>query len=76
MIVKFATLCDVTINHIESKLSTEFIQCKKRSEEYTAWPTCRVCSNDVCPEHMRLNTKTDADLDTPETCVCINCVED
>jgi hypothetical protein len=33
--VRFATLCD---------------KCGKRSEEYTAWPTCKDCGDDVCTE--------------------------
>jgi hypothetical protein len=33
-IVRFATLCD---------------KCGRRSEEYTAWPSCRECLEDVCP---------------------------
>ena len=33
MIVRFATLCD---------------KCGQRSDEYTAWPTCRECMEDVC----------------------------
>ena len=32
-IVRFATLCD---------------KCKKRSEEYSSWPTCLECGDDVC----------------------------
>lgn len=33
--IKFATLCD---------------KCEARSEEYTTWPTCRECMDDVCPK--------------------------
>lgn len=36
-IVRFATLCDKA-------------ECGKRSEEYTSWPTCRQCQDDVCKE--------------------------
>jgi hypothetical protein len=31
--VRFATTCD---------------HCGKRSEEYTAWPSCRNCLSDTC----------------------------
>lgn len=31
--VKFATRCD---------------RCGRRSEEYTTWPSCRECQQDVC----------------------------
>lgn len=34
--VKFACKCD---------------QCGKRSEEYTSWPACTDCMDDVCPAH-------------------------
>lgn len=34
MMVRFATTCD---------------RCGTRSEEYTAWPTCRECMDHVCP---------------------------
>ena len=35
MMVRFATLCD---------------KCKRRSEEYTSWPTCAECLDDVCDQ--------------------------
>ena len=31
--VRFATLCD---------------KCKRRSEEYTSWPRCTECGDDIC----------------------------
>ncbi len=34
MMVRFATTCD---------------RCKARSDEYTAWPSCRECGDDICP---------------------------
>lgn len=60
MIVRFASLCD-------------YDGCKKRSEEYTSWPSCQMCMLDCCPEHQHPGSKTDADLDTPETCLCLTC---
>jgi len=33
--VKFASLCDL---------------CLDRSEEYSRWPSCAYCMNDLCPE--------------------------
>ena len=38
MIVKFAALCD-------------YPDCGARSEEYRAWPSCRLCGGDFCPAH-------------------------
>jgi hypothetical protein len=32
-LVKFATLCD---------------KCEKRSPEYSAWPSCRMCMDHIC----------------------------
>lgn len=57
-LVRFATLCD---------------SCGARSEEYTGWPTCTDCGEDTCPSCMEPGSKTDADLDTPETCLCETC---
>ena len=34
-VVRFATVCDC---------------CGARSEEYTSWPTCDLCGEDVCPK--------------------------
>jgi hypothetical protein len=52
--VRFATLCDV---------------CEARSEEYTAFPWCRECGDDVCPEHRVSGTLH------PEknSCYCCGC---
>lgn len=33
--VRFATLCD---------------KCGRRSEEYSAWPSCKDCMEDACPD--------------------------
>jgi hypothetical protein len=44
--VKFAMLCDVD-------------GCKKRSPEYTPWPSCTECGSDVCPEHTAPGSEDD-----------------
>jgi len=54
--VKFATLCD---------------QCGKRSEEYTAWPSCEGCGDEVCDDCGRV-TKT-GDGDRPDKAICKKC---
>jgi hypothetical protein len=59
-IVRFASLCD-------------YAGCGKRAEEYTAWPTCRECLDDFCPDHYVPGSKTDPDLDAPEKCLCRAC---
>lgn len=41
MMVKFATICD------------DF-NCTKRSPEYTAWPHCKECMKDFCPDHGKI----------------------
>ena len=58
MMVKFATVCD-TLN------------CKARSEEYTAYPTCVYCANHFCPQHGKITIE--ADVDQPEQGICDNC---
>ena len=60
MMVMFATTCDA---------------CGVRSEEYTGWPTCRECQEDFCPAHQAPGTFVDADVDQPETCLCVACNE-
>lgn len=55
--VMFAQLCD---------------KCKRRSEEYGGWPTCRECGEDVCPNCDVAIERTD-----DETCktLCRECHE-
>ncbi len=60
MMVRFSTICDAPV-------------CGKRSDEYTAWPFCRECLIDVCPEHQEPGTVTDPDVDAPPTCLCRQC---
>ncbi len=71
MIVKFATTCD----YFDHSLPSGSRICGKRSEEYTAWPTCRNCNDHTCPDHMKVGSKTEADVDKPETCLCLDCEE-
>lgn len=57
--VRFATVCD---------------RCEKRSQEYSSWPSCRECLDDICPDCQGHDTLIDADLDSPATCLCVECV--
>lgn len=60
-LVRFASLCD---------------KCAVRSEEYTAWPTCRECGDHVCPRCYEVWTYTSSDGDGPDTCLCKRCQHD
>lgn len=60
MMVKFATTCDIP-------------GCAARSAEYTAWPSCRDCGEDICPAHQQTGSKTEADEEHAETCLCVLC---
>jgi hypothetical protein len=59
MMTKFATICDID-------------DCNKRSQEYTAFPTCLVCTEDFCPDHGKVTIEADADQ--PEQGYCSNCI--
>lgn len=72
--VKFATLCDVSQPCPDGW--RDGMTCGKRSEEYESWPRCRVCGAHCCPDHSKPGTKIDADLDQPETVVCLGCEEE
>lgn len=52
--VMFATICD---------------PCGKRSEEYSAFPSCRTCMEDVCPD---CSTNID---DEHKRADCLRCLE-
>ena len=54
---RFATTCDV---------------CQERSEEYSKWPSCEECGDDVCPKHMEEGS---LDEETNE-CLCLACAEE
>lgn len=56
--VRFATLCD---------------QCKRRSPEYTSWPTCRECGQEFCPNCFTANSLKDNEGYI--TVACIECHE-
>ena len=67
MNVKFATLCDAP-------------ECKKRSEEYGAWPRCRGCLLDICPDHAVPGSHHEEernvdgeDVQTAGTVYCLEC---
>jgi hypothetical protein len=57
MMVRFATLCDIA-------------SCLKRSDEYSAWPSCRHCLRDVCPDHQVPGSATE---DEDNLAVCTEC---
>jgi hypothetical protein len=55
--VRFATLCC----------------CGARSEEYTAWPTCRGCQEFICPSCAAPGSLVTGDGDGPDTVLCRGC---
>lgn len=56
--VCFATKCD---------------QCGQRSEEYTAWPSCSNCQDDICPACMAPGTLDPGDGERSDRCLCLIC---
>jgi hypothetical protein len=54
MLVKYACQCD---------------HCSKRSPEYTAWPKCRECGDDVC-DACRVRCEDDEETNSS---LCIQC---
>lgn len=58
MLTRFADLCDV---------------CGDRSEEYTAWPTCRQCQAAVCRLCTVPGTLWSGEGDGPDTAICLRC---
>lgn len=60
MMVRFASTCD---------------RCQARSDEYTAWPHCTACMDDICYGCAVPGTLTEADLECPETVLCRACQE-
>lgn len=73
MMVRFATTCDVML---PGPIGLDKVRCDARSDEYNGWPYCRCCLNDVCPEHYDAATLHEADVDSPETVYCDNCLAD
>jgi hypothetical protein len=53
--VRFATTCD---------------HCGKRSEEYTAWPSCRDCLTDTCAECDVPSERTEDEYNRTQCQVC------
>jgi len=53
--VMFATLCD---------------RCKKRSEEYTEWPSCKDCEEHICPD---CDIATERTEDERHKTLCVDC---
>lgn len=47
--------------------------CGVKSALYTRWPACRDCEHHVCPVHQAPGTLSEADVDSPETCLCTEC---
>lgn len=56
-LVRFAMLCD---------------RCRTRSEEYTAWPSCRSCMADTCHDCAQPGTTEGGDGER-ETVLCKAC---
>lgn len=64
--VRFATLCD---------------KCGARSEEYTAWPHCRACHADLCPECQQPGSLREGDgaedsRHRADTALCAGCLDE
>ena len=60
MIDKFATVCDVS-------------GCGTRSDEYTSFPACLDCGEDICPTHTQPGTLHEGDGDQRDTVQCVEC---
>lgn len=81
--VKFATTCDVIASLTPRPPERPIInRCGKRSAEYTAWPSCRECGDQVCPDCTEpksweeRNVTFEGGVDAPiETVVCKPCAE-
>lgn len=66
--VRFATTCD---------------RCTARSEEYSAWASCRACLEDICPSCSLPGSEQDESVDMGEagdgervTVLCRECAAD
>ncbi len=58
-IIPFCSICDVE-------------GCESRSEEYSSWPSCIECGEEVCSNHQDPGTY---DEETGE-CLCLRCAEE
>jgi DnaJ-class molecular chaperone len=59
--VRFTTLCDY---------------CGRRAGEYEAWPSCRECHDDVCPDCTGKGSLVTGDGDGPDRVLCVYCEDD
>lgn len=66
MMVRFATTCDVV-----TKINGGTRMCGKRSIEYVAFPSCRECYANVCPEHQVPGTLVEDE--GRNACLCLEC---
>lgn len=68
--VRFASTCD---GLWVARPSGRPLRCDARSASYTQWPICRACGQHACPRHQMPGSVRDADVDEPESCVCVAC---
>lgn len=61
MLVRFACECD---------------KCSKRSDEWTIWPSCTVCQEEICPDCQEPGTLREPDEGDWGKCVCKPCAAD
>ena len=50
-------------------------RCRQPSEEYSAWPSCRDCGDDICPDCRAPRSLVTGDGDGRDTCRCQSCAE-
>jgi hypothetical protein len=51
-------------------------RCDRISAVYEQWPTCCYCVEPICPACVAPGTTTEADLDEPAACLCVDCDAD
>lgn len=61
MTVRFATLCD---------------RCRARSDEYSSWPMCRECMDDICPSCAAPHSLSTGDGERRDSVLCKSCTTD
>lgn len=57
-LVRFATTCD---------------KCGERSQEYTTWPDCVECGDDLCPKCQVPGSLKEGDGERPDKAMCNEC---
>lgn len=68
--VRFASACDFYPPDERRAFSAA---CRRRSAEYTEWPSCRVCGEGhICPDHQRPGSVRG---DERPTCLCVACLD-